>query len=123
MAIKISNSTVIDDNKRFFPVSMAETKVALSGTNIDLSIATGFSKTISAPTTFTVSGIPSDGYISSFVLELTNGGSSTVTWWSGVDWGFGTPPVLTTSGKDLLGFITHDGGVNWTGMVLAKDAK
>lgn len=123
MAIKISNSTVIDDNKRFFPVSMAETKIALSGNDINLSLGTCFTKTITAPITLTVSNIPASGYTASFLLELTNGGSSVVTWWSGVDWGFGTPPQLTTSGKDLLGFITHDGGVNWTGMVLAKDAK
>lgn len=123
MAIKISNSTVIDDNKRFFPVSMAETKIALSGSDIDLATATCFTKTISAPITFSILNVPSDGLTASFILELTNGGSSVVTWWSGVDWGFGTPPQLTTSGKDLLGFITHDGGVNWTGMVLAKDAK
>jgi hypothetical protein len=30
---------------------------------------------------------------------------------------------LTSAGRDVLGFFTHDGGTTWSGLVLAKDVK
>jgi hypothetical protein len=66
------------------------------------------------------SGIPATGNVASLVLDLTNGGSAAVTWWSGVEWASGTAPTLTASGRDVLGFFTHDGGTTWNGFVLGK---
>lgn len=100
-----------------------ETKVAIAASNIDLSTANYFSKTISATTTFTVSNVPTTGTVASFILDLTNGGSQTINWWSGMKWAGGTAPTLTSSGRDVLGFFTHDGGTTWTGLLLGKDAK
>lgn len=100
-----------------------EVKVAVSASDIDLSTANYFTKTISGTTTFTVSNVPSTGTAVSFILDLTNGGSATVNWWSGVKWAGGTAPTLTTSGRDSLGFYTYDGGSTWTGLVLGKDIK
>jgi hypothetical protein len=97
-----------------------ETRVAMGANNIDLQTGTVFTKTISTNTTLTVSNVPSSGTVGAFVLELTNGGASTVTWWSNVRWASGTAPTLTSSGTDLLGFYTADGGSNWRGLVLAK---
>lgn len=99
-----------------------ETKVAVSASNIDLSLGNYFSKTISGATTFTVSNVPATGTAFSFILDLTNAASS-VTWWSGVDWANGVAPTLTTSGRDSLGFYTYDGGTTWSGFVLGKDMK
>lgn len=90
---------------------------------IDLSLGNFFDKTITANTTFTVSNVPATGTAASFVLELTNAGSRTITWWAGVKWAGGTAPTLTTAGRDVLGFFTRDGGLTWTGLVLSKDAK
>lgn len=100
-----------------------QAKVAVASTAIDLSLGSFFTKTISGATTFTVSNVPTTGTAASFILDLTNGGSGTITWWSGVKWAGGTAPTLTSSGRDVLGFFTHDGGTTWTGLVLAKDAK
>jgi hypothetical protein len=97
-----------------------ETKVAVSASNIDLSAGAIFSKTIAGNTTFTLSNI---GAVSSFLLNLTNGGAFTVTWWLGVKWAGGTAPTLTASGRDRLGFITEDSGTTWDGFVLGKDIK
>ena len=97
-----------------------ETKVALSANDIALASGNYFTKTISTTTALTVSGTPSTGNVASFVLDLTNGGSASVTWWSGVKWASGTAPTLTTSGRDVLGFFTHDGGTTWNGFVLGK---
>lgn len=103
--------------------SLQQVKTAIAASAIDMSLGNFFSKTISGTTTFTVSNVPSTGTAASFVLDLTNGGSATITWWSGVKWAGGTAPTLTSAGRDVLGFFTHDGGTTWTGLVLGKDVK
>jgi hypothetical protein len=103
--------------------SLKETRVAMGANDIDLSLGNVFTKTISGATTLTVSNVPSTGQAISFILELTNGGVGAITWWSGVKWAGGTAPTLTTSGVDILGFYSHDGGTTWRGLVLAKDSK
>lgn len=100
-----------------------ETKVAVGASDIDLSAGNFFSKTISGTTTFTVSNVPSTGTAISFVLDLTNGGSAAITWWSGMKWTGGIAPTLTSSGRDVLGFFTHDGGTIWSGLLLGRDVK
>jgi hypothetical protein len=95
-----------------------ETKVAIAASEIDLATGNYFTKTISTSTTFTVANVASSGSVSAFVLELTNGGSDTVTFFSGVTWAAATPPTLTASGVDTLAFFTHDGGTTWRGFVL-----
>jgi hypothetical protein len=105
-------------------VGTLEKQIALAGSAIDVATGNYFTKTLSATTTFTVSNVPSSGNVASFILDLTNGGSYTINWWSGIDWVNGVAPELTTSiGRDILGFFTHDGGTNWTGLVLGKDIK
>lgn len=99
---------------------LKETKVAIAASDIDLSAGNYFTKTISGTTTFTVSNVASSGSVSAFVLELTNGGSATVNWFSGVSWPASTAPTLTTSGVDVLAFFTYNGGTNWRGFVLGQ---
>jgi hypothetical protein len=85
-----------------------------------LSLGSTFTKTISGGTTFTVSNVPTTGYTGIILLELTNGGSQTIVWWSGMKWSGGAAPTLTVSGIDVLGFYTTDGGTTWRGMLLAR---
>ncbi len=103
--------------------ALSETRVAVAASDIAVNSGNYFTKTISGATTFTVSGVAAAGTSSSFILDLTNGGSATITWWSGVKWAGGTAPTLTASGRDVLGFFTHDAGATWTGLVLGKDVK
>lgn len=100
-----------------------EIKVSIAASNIDLALANFFGKTVTGATTFTVSNVPVTGIVASFILNLTNGGSATITWWSGTKWAGGTAPTLTAAGRDVLGFYTDDGGTTWTGLVLGKDHK
>ena len=97
---------------------LKETKVAMGANDIDLSAGNYFTKTISSATTLTVSNVASSGSVSAFVLELTNGGSAAVTFFSGVTWAAATPPTLTAAGVDTLAFFTSDGGTTWRGFVL-----
>jgi hypothetical protein len=109
--------------KQTFDAAVIEKYAAVGASNIDCALASVYSRTISGATTFTVSNVAAAGSVSSFILELTNGGSATVTWWAGVKWAGGTPPTLTAAGLDILGFYTRDGGTTWRGSVLAKDSK
>lgn len=102
---------------------LKETRVASSANNLDLATANYFTHTVSGTTTFTVSNVASTGSVNTIILDLTNGGSAAITWWSGVKWAAGTAPTLTSAGRDALGFFTHDGGTTWSGLVLAKDIK
>ena len=115
--------------KRYFFNAVFERHRALtavSGTvTIDVSSGNCFSTTIAGATTFAISGMPvavTTGLVS-FILDLTNGGSSTITWWSNMKWVGGTAPTLTASGRDVLGFFTRDNGTTWTGLVMGKDVK
>ena len=72
-------------------------------------------------TTFTFSNPPASGTAGSFTLFLTNGGSQTVNWPASVDWAGGTAPTLTTSGVDVLTFVTVDGGTIWYGFAAGLD--
>ena len=103
--------------------AIRETKVAMDTNNIDLATGNLFTKTITVATTFTISNVLPEGNANSFILELTNGGSKIITWWSGMKWAGGTTPTLTASGVDILGFYSHDGGLTWRGMLMAKDSK
>lgn len=122
---KTLTSPVINQGTLALPLltGVVETRIAMPANNIDLSAGNFFTKTISTATTFTVSNLSVASRVNSFILELTNAGSATVTWFSGIQWQGGVAPVLTTLGKDILGFYTHDAGTTWNGLVLAKDIK
>jgi hypothetical protein len=104
------------------PTVLQETKTAMAANNIDLSTGNIFTKTISGATTLTVSNVPASGTVASLILDVTNAGTN-ITWWANVKWPSGLTPVLTTLGRDVLGFFTHDGGTTWTGLILGKDVK
>jgi hypothetical protein len=103
---------------------LREVRAALgAGVQIDLAAGNLFTKTVAGATAFTLANVPGDGTVASFMLDLTNGGSAAVTWWPGCQWSAGVAPVLTPAGRDLLGFVTHDGGATWLAMRLGKDLK
>jgi hypothetical protein len=104
-------------------VGLKEIKTAVAASNIDLAVGNFFSKTITTATTFTVSNVPATGVAASFVLDLTNGGAASITWWANLKWPAGAAPILTTSGRDVLGFFTYDNGATWTGLLLGRDVK
>ena len=96
--------------------------VAGAASSIDCSAGNYFTKTISTTTTFTFDNAPASRMVG-FVLELTNGGSATVSWPASVRWPGGTAPTLTASGVDVLTFVSDDGGTTWRGFVSMADSK
>ena len=99
----------------------SETVNAIGGTgggtqDIDLTAGNVVTATVDTSTnTFTFSNPSASGRSCSFTLILNNGGSQTVNWPSSVDWKDGTAPTLTSSGVDILNFMTVDAGTIWYG--------
>lgn len=119
---KTTNQTV--GGIKTFSSAVQETSVNLgTGTAINVSQGAVFTKTINTATTFTITGAASTGLVSSFILQLTNGGGSVITYPTSVKWDSGTKPTLTAVGVDILGFYTIDNGTTWRGMVMSKDSK
>ena len=91
--------------------------------DIDLALGNNVVATVDTSTnTFTFTNPTASDELCGFTLFLTNGGSQTVNWPATVDWAGGTAPTLTTSGLDILVFITTDGGSIWHGMVASADS-
>lgn len=109
------------DLSQTFTKAPIETKTVIGAATITVASGSVFTKTATSGLTFSVAGVSTTGLVNSFILELTNGGAYTITWWSGVEWPAGTAPTLTTAGTDVLGFYTHDGGTTWRGLVLGLD--
>lgn len=96
----------------------------LSGAvSIDLSAGRVFYGTVTGViTSVTFTNVPATGKAVFVVLELTNGGSQTITWGSNKKWPGGSAPTLTSSGVDILSFYTRDGGVTWRAALTQEDS-
>jgi hypothetical protein len=90
---------------------------ATGAKTIDLTLGNSVTATTTGATTWTFSNPTASDELCSFSIKLVNGGSAAQTWPSSVDWPSATAPTLTTSGTDVLVFITCDGGTTWYGFV------
>jgi len=102
--------------------SVRQNTTAVSASAIDCSVGNFFTKTASGALTWTFTNVPASRSLV-IILQLTNGGTGTQTWPASMKWPGGTAPTLTTSGVDLLGFTTNDGGTTWRGVALMLDSK
>ena len=93
-----------------------------NSSTIDLSDGDVFIKTISADTTFSITGVPS-GKTATFSLILNSGGNYSVFWPNNVKWSFGISPTLTNNGQDMITFLTPDGGTTWYGSLSVQSAQ
>jgi hypothetical protein len=90
---------------------------------INLNLGGYVSATSTGITTWAFTNPTASPNASGFVLELTNGGSFVQVWPTTVRWPSSIPPTLTTTGVDLLVFITDDGGLNWRGSLVMIDSR
>jgi hypothetical protein len=60
---------------------------------------------------------PATGIAGTVTLIITNGGSQTVTWESAVKWPGDNAPALTSSGVDVVSFMSIDAGTTVYGFV------
>ena len=88
--------------------------LATSSNTVNVALANYFISTPAGASTWVFTGVPVSRD-SSFVLQLTNGGTYTTTWPASVKWPANTAPTLTSSGVDLLIFSTANTGTTWRG--------
>ena len=119
LVVHIHNNETIEDVKTFLQGPYG-TSANLTTSEIDLSKGVVFSKTVSADTVFTFINAPS-GRAATFNLIITNGGSATITWPASVKWTDAAAPALTTSGVDVLTFMTPN-GTTWYGTLAIVNA-
>lgn len=127
MAIKISNSTIIDDDRRLLNLkSSSASIVTLSSSAYTIDVSTGsyFKQNISSSRAYSFTGAPASVFYA-FAFELSLSLPVTITWPSSVKWVRDLAPVLgyATSVFDpprtnVLVFMTDDGGTIWRGSSL-----
>lgn len=88
---------------------------ALAGTEIDVSLAECFTKSISSNTTFTFTGATASKF-QGFILELTISSAAVPTFPASVQWS-GSAEPSPGNGKHEFGFFTTDGGTSWVGFL------
>jgi len=110
-AVAVGRSSAAANTKLDVEGGYAGNIVPVAALDINCSLGNYFTKTISANSTFTFSGVPT-ARAYSFTLELTHT-SGTLTWPSSVNWPADTAPTLTTGKTHLFMFVTDDGGSRW----------
>jgi hypothetical protein len=123
--INIADSAIINNSRAIINYGINHNVLGSVSGTVTINVQTGnyVSATVTDTTTFIFSNPLSSPVACGFILELTNGGSATVEWPNTVRWPSGTAPTLTTSGVDVLVFITDDGGTNWRGVVSMLDSR
>lgn len=88
--------------------------------NFDISLARKQIVTISGNRTLTVSNV-NEGAAFLIAIQQDSVGGRTVTWWSGITWPDGVPPVLTpTANKtDIFGFVRR--GNIYYGVIIGQN--
>jgi hypothetical protein len=109
------------------PLGTQEAAAALGGGSCTGAITAALSPSVTyfyctstGATTWTVSNSAAAGIVSSFSLELTNGGAFAQTWMSGTKWPGGAAPTLTASGVDVIVCSTRDAGTTWRCVLAEK---
>lgn len=122
----VTSDVLMWDGTKFRPgrVPIRTTSLGnISGnTSLNASLSTHFNAIAIGAITFSLvfdSGNP----LNMVWLELTNGGAFTINWPVSVKWPEGIIPVLTTSGVDILMFISYNGGITWRGSLMQKDSR
>jgi len=88
-----------------------------SNTAVSFQDGTVQTVTVAGNCEFSFSNPPASGKAGTVTLIVTNGGAHTTTFASAVKWPSDVAPSLTTSGVDVISFLTTDGGSNIYGFV------
>lgn len=84
---------------------------------LDLSVASVFSATLTAAVVVSFAGVPPTGQAASVALQVVNPAAFAVTWPAEVDWGDDDPTDVPATGLAMFAFITTNGGTSWLGVV------
>jgi hypothetical protein len=79
--------------------------------------------TVTGNVTLAFSNVPSAGTAKTMVLHITNGAAFTFAFPANTRWSGGIAPVLQSSGLDIIGLTTIDGGTTWDGVPMSLNSK
>lgn len=116
--LNLSGSATVQITSRAIDIHGDGRHKALSGTTptCDLGVYKSFSLSTTGNTTFTFSNYPPSGQVFIWDVEVTAGGTHTLTWPT-VAWPDGTEPSGPASGEtDIFTFRTRDGGTTIYGL-------
>lgn len=82
--------------------------------SINLSSGLAIIGTITGNTTFSFTNTLTGAVV--VILQLTNGGSYTITWPTSIKWSGGVAPELTATGTDIIILTTNNSGTAWYGV-------
>lgn len=82
---------------------------------LDIGTNGNFVITFNGDPTFSFTNVPSINAFSAFLIKVTNLGARTPTWPASVKWDQGSQPTWTSSGVDVIAFLTVDTGTTWYG--------
>ena len=85
--------------------------------NVDFEDGNVQSFTFDDDLTVSFTNPPASGSAGTVTLIITNGGANTTTWHSNVYWPGNNAPSLTSSGVDIISFVTIDAGTKIYGFV------
>jgi hypothetical protein len=128
LSIPVSLSPDGTNGWQCIPLGTQEAAAALGGGSCTGTITatmspnvTYFYCTTTGATTWAVAApLPAAGVVTSFSLELTNGGAFTQTWMTGTKWPGGSAPALSASGVDVIVCSTRDAGTTWRCVLAEK---
>jgi len=86
-------------------------------TTIDVEDGNVQTVTVGGDCDFDVTNWPATGIAGTVTLIITNGGAHTTTWDANIKWPGDNAPALTSSGVDILSFMTIDAGTTVYGFV------
>ena len=120
--VNCNSSTVYKPTLRYYNEVLASPAITANVLTLDLTTAQMFTVSLNANiTTFTITNTPATANRSiGFTLIFTADGTArTVTWGAAVKWANNDPPALTSTNakKDILSFVSPDGGTTWYGFI------
>lgn len=80
---------------------------------MDFDVANAWNVTVNSDTTLALANVPAGTLLVGGILRIQDGGSAVVTWPTEFRWAGGSAPTLTTSGFDLIVFVSLSGGARF----------
>jgi hypothetical protein len=123
MAIKLSNTDIIDNNRNLVDYLEKVNTVGNTGTAATINLANGnfVTATLTGNCVFTFTMGSSSTGAAVFTLVLSNDGTAgrSITWPPAVRWTDNTLPTRTTTASrtDVYTFFTLNGGTTWYGQL------
>lgn len=119
----ITNTTLPNLTNQIGLLNTKVSALSLNPANVNngyiiLSSSNYFYASLLNDTTFSLAGLPLSGTLKEFYLEITYVSAAVITWWPGLKWAGGTPPVTSTTGTDLFKFYTRNGASTTFGEVV-----